>query len=215
MLKKLRQAVPSMFHRRLLLLTCSVLMICGLLFAQLFRLSIVQGDDRLTDAMARLERRTFLPTYRGRILDRYGRELARDVASYHICVRFSVITELWSQEKAYKKALADYGTDWKAMGPEQRGAAIEYRRGEFDAVIEAFWEDFRTLGGIDREELDRRLDAIKHKVDRMTWKAHDRQLTEYEQKFGSAAASLCSITDTSQLKFFLKSFRDTNHHIVD
>lgn len=185
---KLKQAIPSMFHRRLLLLTTGVVLVCSVLFAQLFRLSVVQGDDRLRDAMARLDRRTFLPTYRGRILDRYGRELARDTASYHVSVEFSVINESWSRNEAYRKARNQHGDAWDALSPEERSAAMERHRPEFDAVIDAFWRDFLDIADIDREELEARKDRIKKRIVALALHIHQKQREAYEQKFGDAAA---------------------------
>ena len=67
-----------MFHRRLLLLWGGALAVAFVLTAQMTRLAVGQGRDRLAAAEKRLDLVSYLPTYRGQILDRRGRSLAVD-----------------------------------------------------------------------------------------------------------------------------------------
>src|SRR5205085_11879061 len=116
--------IPSMFHRRLLLLMGCVVAFVMVLVIQMFRVSIVQGSTRLSEAESKLDSREYLATYRGRILDRHGRVLALDRASYDIAVDYSVITGDWIRIQATAQARSQLGrSQWSSMSPEDRVAA--------------------------------------------------------------------------------------------
>src|SRR5262245_25065632 len=101
--------IPSMFHRRLIGLMGVVCVLIIVLVGQMFRISVVHGAERLADAEAKLDRKSFLPTYRGAILDRHNRVLAEDRASYDIAVEYDVITGAWIGAQAYAQARKDFG----------------------------------------------------------------------------------------------------------
>src|SRR5689334_12226247 len=120
--------IPSMFHRRLVGLMFVVCVLVVVLIGQMFRISVVQGGQRLADAQAKLDRKSVLPTYRGQILDRHNRVLAEDRASYDIAVEYDVITGAWIGAQAYGQARKDLGrSKWSAMSPEAREAAKKER----------------------------------------------------------------------------------------
>ncbi len=73
-----------MFHRRLTLLWCIMAATALILTVQMSRLSLVQGAERRLAAEKRLDLVDYLPTTRGRILDRHGRVLAVDRPSYEV-----------------------------------------------------------------------------------------------------------------------------------
>ncbi|MFM1890565.1 MAG: hypothetical protein RLZZ565_1322, partial [Planctomycetota bacterium] len=85
-----------MFHRRLLLLAIGFVAVLVVLSSQLVRLSVVEGAERLDEAMRRLDRAEFLPTVRGSILDRKGRVLAEDRASRDLAANFEFISGVWA-----------------------------------------------------------------------------------------------------------------------
>jgi cell division protein FtsI/penicillin-binding protein 2 len=68
--------------------------------ARLFSLTVVSGGEQRAIAEGRLDRSTLLPTVRGSILDRKGRELARSVPSYDLAVFYPAINGAWVDERA-------------------------------------------------------------------------------------------------------------------
>src|SRR5689334_13399093 len=118
--------IPSMFHRRLVLLLVVFAFIGLVLSGQLFRLSVVEGSARLAAAEERLDRRTFLPTVRGMIYDRHVRVLAIDRASYDIAVEYDVITGAWIRNKSVAQAKKEIGRNkWLTLATDEREDAIQ------------------------------------------------------------------------------------------
>ncbi len=165
-----------MFHRRLTLLSAVMATVLVLLVAQMSRLAVVQGAARYEVAERRLDLVRFLPTTRGRILDRNGLALATDRPSYLVAVEYEVITGAWAFEQAARQARSEDRAAWDAMSPPRRDAAVEKHLPVFEAQVEQVWSAIMTLGGIDRARLDRRLDAIKKDVQTTAAIVWDRQL---------------------------------------
>lgn len=192
------KAIPSMFHRRLLLLAGGVLLITGTLAAQLARLAIAEGDERLALAESRLHQRRFLPTYRGQILDRHGRVLALDRSSYDIAVPYEVIAGTWAYDQAQKQARRAAGpTQWHEWGPEQRSEAALALLPDWQAKVEPLWDMIMRIGGFDRAELDPRLDEIRRQVQMAATTIWDRRAAEYRERYGVSEEEA---SDKTQLK---------------
>lgn len=184
---KMHKYIPSMFHRRLLLLLALCAVIFVALTVQAYRLTVLEGAERRSIAEARLERHIFLPTYRGRILDRHGRVLAQDRASYDVAVEYDVIIGAWPRAKAVAQARRELGrSTWLSMSPEQREAAIRERQGQWEAQCEQLWFEIRRLGNLTHEELQKRLDAIKADVLAKASASWERQWRAENKKFGIA-----------------------------
>jgi len=148
-----RQLVPSMFHRRLILLGVFAGLVVAVLSVQLGRLTLVEAAVHRVNAEKALERRDWINTARGRLTDRRGRVLAVDDPAYSVAVRFPVITGEW----AYAQARDDANDDrkrWDAMGFEQREALIEELREPYDRQVDMLWQMLSDLGGVPREELE-------------------------------------------------------------
>ena len=171
---KRRQLIASMFHRRLVLLFAMAVGVMMLLGGQLVRLAVVEGSQRLAEAEKRLDLTTYLPTVRGRILDRRGNRLALDRPSYDVAVHYSVITGAWALEQAKNRAETKPGRDWDAMSPEQREAAVLTHVPQYEQEIEDVWQAICALGEIDRTQLNQRLDRIKREVQLMAADYWDR-----------------------------------------
>lgn len=180
------QRTPAtQFYKRLIMLGGLAVVVMVVLLAQLTRLTVVQGAELRQEAEEVLDRRTYLPTYRGRILDRYGRVLARDQASYDIAVAYPVITGAWSMEHAERAARRQVGGAWSAMPAEQQQDVIEQVLPEFRAREQALLSRICALGGITRDELDERLNAIRRRVQRMAAEVWENQrLAEIERLGG-------------------------------
>jgi len=186
-MKKKRKLISSMFHRRLLLLSAVMFVIvCGLC-VQMVRLSVVEAATKRTEAEARLDRIRFLPTIRGRIVDRHGRVLAQDVASDDVAVAFSVITGSWAYDKAMAAARKASGAAWPEMSSEAREVAMQRELPTFQAAIERIWHEIMHHGRITREELDRRLDAIKRDVVILRADVWERQRRAEILRYGEEA----------------------------
>ena len=169
----------SMFHRRLRLLAAVMAFGFLVLAAQMMRLAVVHGAENFATAERRLDLVRYLPTTRGRILDRHGVALAVDRPSFAVAVEYEVITGAWSLQEAAREARAEIGSAWAGMGPEDRGTAITERLPPFEAKVDELWTVLMRAGGIDRAELDTRLDAIKKDVQTMAAVVWNRQLLEW------------------------------------
>ncbi len=154
-----------MFHRRLALLAGVMAFGFLLLAAQMMRLAVVHGAEHYETAERRLRLVQYLPTTRGRILDRNDVALAVDRPSFEVAVEYEVITGAWSLQQAARAARSEIGgSAWEEMGPEDRDAAVTERLPAFQDKVDELWTLLMRFGGIDRSELDRRLDAIKRDV---------------------------------------------------
>jgi len=188
LMKKKRKLISSMFHRRLALLSVAMfIVVCGLC-VQMVRLSVVEASEHRAQAEARLDRVRFLPTIRGRILDRKGRILAEDVPSDDVAIEYSVITGTWAYDQAAKLARRAAGNTWAEMSSEQREAAIQRELPGRRAVIDHIWDEIQILGRITREELDHRLDIIKREVHLLRADVWDRQRRAEMLRYGDDAA---------------------------
>lgn len=182
------KAIPSMFHRRLLLLLVVFGLFFVLLGGQMVRLSVVEGAERLAQAEARLDVRTFLPTHRGRILDRHGRVLAIDRASCDVAVEYSVITGSWVRSKARRSAIEEAGrSKWNEMSPEEREVLVLKHVPHWTAVRDRLWSEICRLGDISPAELQRRLDDIKARVQTTAAIVWERQRAQQQMMYGISA----------------------------
>ena len=172
-----------MFHRRLRLLSVVMAIVFVLLAAQTSRLTVVQGAQHLETAEGRLDLVRYLPTTRGRILDRHGLALAVDRPSYDVAVEYEVITGAWSLEQAARRARAEHRSVWNEMSPLERDIAVEEHLPAIDSQVQELWSAIMSVGGIDRPELDRRLDVIKKDVQTTAAGVWERRLRE-QIRFG-------------------------------
>ncbi len=183
-----RRLIPSMFHRRLLLIAATIGLVLSGLTAQIVRLSVVEGADRRAEAESRLDRRTYLPTHRGRILDRKGRILAEDRPSYDIALSYEVITGTWALERAAAQARKEIGRlQWNTLGPEARDELIAQVLPQWKERIEALWEAMERLGGIDEDEIERRRNLIRAQLQRRSAVVWEQQRQAWMRRFGEHA----------------------------
>lgn len=170
----------GMFHRRVLLLVGAFLVGLVLLSSQVVRLSVVEGAERLDAAMRRLDRTDFLPTVRGSILDRKGRVLAQDRPSDDLAANFEFLSGVWAVRRAGESARRRVNETsgraaWLALPPAARQEEILRDLPAWDAEVERIWQRVAELTGIDREEIERRLDEIRESVHRQALAVADRR----------------------------------------
>ncbi len=178
---RLSHFIPSMFQRRLLLLVVFMLFLAALPLAQMVRLTLAKGEGHLLEAEKRLISESWTETVRGRILDRKGRELARDRPSFDVLVDYAVITGRWAETRALRaarRATERAGKSWQAMGAEDRLAASAGYRAEYEAHLQNMWQEFSRLSGLPPEEIDRRRAEIVEQVQYLSTIVTERQRRE-------------------------------------
>lgn len=177
-----------MFQRRLLVLAGCAVLVNLVLAAQLFRLAVVEHERHQSVAESRLQVQTWLPTWRGAILDRHGRTLAEDRPAYDVAVSYDIITGFWMQQQATRAAQRTLGRDrWNMLGPEERDAAILAERAEYDAVADAIWRTLAATAGCTPDELDAKCNQIKARVQHMAAVVWERQRQQHEARFEDAS----------------------------
>jgi len=168
--------IPHMFHRRLvLLLALTAVPVLGIT-VQLGRLTLGDGDELRADAERRLVRTTWTPTQRGRILDRTGRVLARDVPSYDISVDYRCVSGAWALSRAGRYARARHREEWPKLDAEQRAELIDRYVGEFAAHLDRMWVRVGEVAGIETDLIDDRLGEIIGRVESVHKAVSSRRL---------------------------------------
>lgn len=132
-----RRLLPSMFHRRLALLLVGFGVLCTGLGAQVARLTVFEHERHAAEAERKLVRQRWTPTLRGSILDRKGRVLAEDRASYAIAVDYAVLSGEWSQRLARDLARRRHAERWRSWGDAQREQVVERYRSALERHVEA------------------------------------------------------------------------------
>ncbi len=78
-------ALPEL-HRRLRWLVVAVVTAFAALIGRLWQLQVVRGDEYYEEALSNVVQKRFLPSVRGRIVDRFGEPLADNRPAYNIYV---------------------------------------------------------------------------------------------------------------------------------
>ncbi|GJQ31017.1 MAG: hypothetical protein HBSAPP03_29010 [Phycisphaerae bacterium] len=160
----LRTLIPSMFHRRLLLLL-AVAGVGGVPLAwQLGRLSLARAGEHLEAAEARLVRSRQTPTVRGSILDRKGRVLAQDRPSFDLAVDFRVLDGTWAQAQARRAATRSVGSEWGSLSRDEREAVVARFLPVFKVHVDAAWDRLARAAGVERSALDAARDEVMRRV---------------------------------------------------
>ncbi len=148
--------IPSMFHRRLVLLMGVVCLGLVGLLSRMFWLTVVDGDSARELAESRLIRRTWLPTTRGRVLDRTGQVLAYDQASYDVSISYPVLSGEWARQRAARYARRAHKDGWDLYDDRERDAIVEKYRLIYQEHVEA---SLRTIAAYTRTDLDELLET--------------------------------------------------------
>ena len=173
-----RDLLPSMFHRRLLLLAAVMLVVLVMLGTQLALLAT--GDthkDARETAESKLKRQQMIQTKRGAILDRNGLVLAEDESGWELAIHFDLLTGKWG----YKNAYADASRDklaWSEMSQGQREAQVGKLQREYDLQAQAMFITLGELSGIGYAELnERRTRTVEriHEMQNYLWEQWRKQ----------------------------------------
>lgn len=179
--------IPSMFHRRLLLLLVMVVLAACALVGQLYRLTVVQGADHLGAAEAILVDRELLPTYRGRIVDRRGEVLALDRPCFDVLVDYRLISGEWAIAQAGAEARRLHREQWNELSRARREALIEQYRPRYEREVEEVWYEIARLGRVPLEAVCATRDAVAARVEAMARHLHEQWRRQYEQRFQTEA----------------------------
>ena len=136
-----------MFHRRLLLLSLVLLGVFLLVWLQTLRLS--SGASRVA-ALASIEhalhRNTFIPTRRGRVLDRNGVVLAVDRATWQASVPYRVLSGRWAVRQARVAAQAAVGKPvWKELPRAEQDRRSALFLADYQAQVETLLDTLSEL----------------------------------------------------------------------
>lgn len=158
--------IPSMYHRRLLLLAGASSLALVPLTLRLGELTIVRSTDLRAAAEERLVRVRQTPTTRGTITDRKGRILAQDRPSYDIAVHYGVITGQWAQQRAGRAARRSVGARWLELSPAERRELEEIYRAAYEQHLDRAWDELSIAAGVSRTRIDEERAAIIAEVTR-------------------------------------------------
>lgn len=178
----LRRLIPSMFHRRLLLLGAAGVAGALMLALQTYRLTVVHGSGFLEIAEQRLVEERWTPTVRGRILDRKGRILASDAPGFDVLVDYSVLSGQWAYNTATRETARAFGDDWDALSPESREREIESLASEYFEDINRLWTELAVALDVEREVIDERRADILAFVQRTSASVNLRRLESMREE---------------------------------
>lgn len=165
----LRQIIPSMFHRRLLLLGLVSFGVIVLLAAQTAKLTTgSEYRDRRQTIKRHLENATYTPTSRGRIYDRRGRILAEDRPGWDVQVSFALLSGNWAYDQAQAAAERETGARaWDALTPAEQGQLTQRRIESYLVKIESLKFTLAELGGVETDQIEQRQQEVVRWVQTM------------------------------------------------
>ncbi|MEM1108435.1 MAG: penicillin-binding transpeptidase domain-containing protein [Planctomycetota bacterium] len=154
----LRQLIPSMFHRRLLLLAVMSLGLMALLAAQTVKLTTgEEHSQRQATLKAHLENAAYTPTSRGKIRDRKGRLLAEDRPGWDVQVSFALLSGNWAYEQASAAARRTMSRQaWRGLTLDQRAELTRQYIEPYLVKTEALKVTLAELGGVSPDAIDER-----------------------------------------------------------
>lgn len=157
-------AIP-MFHRRLLLLGVLIGVCVTPPVLRVAQLTLVKGETLRAEAESRLVSRKWIPTTRGRILDRHGRVLAASRPAFELQVDYPVITGQWAFAQAAKRARREH-KEWAELGAAQRLVLVNGYLPLYQQQLNEAWDELARITGIPREEIEDRRGEIVREVSR-------------------------------------------------
>lgn len=174
-----------LFYRRLLVLTVFCLFTVIILMFQLGRLTLLEGNSMYAKAQVRLHSTSYLPSWRGNIIDRNGKTLAVDVASYSISIDWDVITGDRAVRYAREDARDSVGLEhWKTISPEMRQSYVNSYLPARQSELSDFWNIIAQTGGVELFELEDTLKSIRLEVEHTAQVVWVRQEEAHRKRFG-------------------------------
>jgi hypothetical protein len=180
----LRNLLPSMFHRRLLLLAVVIGVTSCALVGQVVRLAVVSGSKHLAEAESVLSFTKLVPARRGRIVDRKNRVLAEDQPCWDLAVDYEVISGEWAYRRGLRAARRAHREDWGELSFEQQEVLAAAEAQRYQRRAEALWQAIVTRCHIDREELERRKRLIVRRVQVVRASVWERRAARRQRSTG-------------------------------
>ncbi|MBX2853016.1 MAG: hypothetical protein KTR15_14870 [Phycisphaeraceae bacterium] len=178
-----RDLLPSMFHRRLLLLTAVMLVVLAVLGTKMTMLATgATHEEARETAEAKLRDWQDIQTKRGAIVDRNGVVLAEDEPGWELAVHFDLLTGKWGYKNAYRDASRDK-LAWGEMSQAQRQSKVAALQLEYDQQAQSMFVTLGELSGVGFAELnERRKNTVEriHKMQNHLW--HQWQKQESEER---------------------------------
>ncbi len=197
---RISKAIPSMYHQRLVLLSCLLAPALLLPALQTARLTLLKGEELRREAERRLVTERQTPTVRGRILDRKGRVLAADRPSFNVAFDFDVLTGYWATQQAFAEARATLGkAAWLELSRHQREEAAFALKPRYDAHLSKMWDQLSRLSGVSRDDLDQTRAKIIHNVNSLAATVTERARLQREQELRQAGETFAEV-DTSDVR---------------
>ena len=164
-----RNLTPRAAFRRRLMLLMGAFTLAGVPMAgQLVRLGVGRAEASLAEAEQRLYREHWIPTYRGRILDRQGRVLAQNRPAYEIAVEYEVLCGDWARERAKLHARRLYSGVWGLLDEEHRRRLAARFLPLYEAHVAAMFERLARTMEVEPSELEQRRNEILTRVAELT-----------------------------------------------
>ncbi|MDQ7014103.1 MAG: penicillin-binding transpeptidase domain-containing protein [Planctomycetota bacterium] len=154
------------FRRRLALLMLAFLVAAGAMAAQMVRLGVADADHALAEAERRLSRERWIPTVRGRILDRNGRILAQNRPTYEVAIDYRVLSGEWAATHARRHARRAHAKAWPILTEAQREEVVARFEPLYTRHVAAMERRVQTTLGIAPQEFADRKQRILDRVRR-------------------------------------------------
>ena len=146
---------------------------------QMARLGVVHAGESLAQAEERLYRQRWIPTVRGRILDRNGRVLAQNRPSYEVAIDFEVLNGAWAAERARKHARRVHARAWPLLTAEQRETVVARFLPLYEEHIAAMDQRLSQALGIDAATYAERKARIVGRVEDTAKTVSTERLKKY------------------------------------
>lgn len=184
----LRQWLPSMFQRRLLLLVVLMLGVAGVLSVRAASLTVGAAHSRAeAEAERALERVELVPTVRGRIVDRTGRRvLAFDEPGWEAAASYDLISGDWAARRALAAARQEAGDRWATMHERSRRALVDAHLPSARREEAQVWDVLAEVSHEDPAELTSRRERVKRRVQAISADVTERNLQRLMQDLGTA-----------------------------
>ena len=181
MRRTVQRILPSQFERRLVLLGVLSTLVVMVLLVRLSVLAAGQRSRWLPRAEEALVHREYVPTLRGRILDRKGRVLAQNRSCFNVSVRYPVIVGSWAYDEARRMARQEHANVWDELGYSHRERVAAEYLPLYDSQVEQLWQTLSELGHVSPGEIQDQRQTTVRRVSRVAsylWEIWRRQETE-------------------------------------
>ena len=189
--------IPSMYQRRLLLVAGGAVLMFTLPALQVLNLTVAKGGELRAEAEKRLVNQRWIRTIRGQIVDRKGRVLAVDRASFDIAVDYPVLTGKWAYTQAAARARR-FNPHWNELAPEQREELVNKYLPEFQERIDRMWETLSMVSGVPRSDLELKRLQIIDQVRALAASVTEAQRKALEEELNKGEELSASEVDPSK-----------------